>query len=79
MIKSYYDQVIAALLEDRDGECFITPDGKTLYALGPDRLIVEFTGLNFKEMSDEEVNDYINTELNKMLFAGITWPIIEPS
>jgi hypothetical protein len=63
MIKTYYDQVITALLEARPGHCHVSPDGLTLHALGPDGIIVEFTGPNFKELSEEEVNDYIVAQL----------------
>lgn len=52
-------------LQQRPDEVCITPDGKELYALTEGGMI-RFTGPNFNEMTDEEINDFIvNDELKE--------------
>lgn len=68
MLNTYYDQIIVALLKEREGECFILPDGSKLYALGGDgKTVFEFTGPNFLEMTDEQVNQYIVDTLKQFV------------
>lgn len=59
MPKCYYDQIIVELLRQVPGHVYITEDGKKLYALANDSDVLEFTGPDFSNMTDEDVTAYI--------------------
>ena len=61
------ERIIYRNLKRRPGEVYITPDGLKLYALAEPLGLICFTGRNFKEMSAEEVNKYIQEKLKQHL------------
>ena len=63
---SYYDQIIMELLREREGEVYISDDGKTLYALTTDGGLLRLTGPDFSIMTDSDVNEYIIETMSKL-------------
>ena len=57
-------KIYEQLLKRPDEVC-ITPDGQKLYALTEGGMLI-FTGPNFKEMSDDEVNDFLEKKLKEV-------------
>jgi hypothetical protein len=60
---------IAKILDERPaGEFFyITPDGKKLCLKMPDNKIMVMIGRDFGEMTPEEINEYFQIQIRKMM------------
>ena len=58
---------ILILLKRKPGYCVVNPDGSKLYALAPTDQVIEFSGRNFKEMTNDEVNQFMIDSINEVL------------
>jgi len=61
------ERIIYRNLKRRPGEVYIVPDGSKLYALAEPLGLICFTGRNFKEMTADEVNKYIQDKIKQQL------------
>lgn len=66
MPRCYYDEILVEMLKHVPGHVYITEDGKKLYALANDTDVLEFTGPDFSNMTDDDINKYIVDSLSKI-------------
>jgi hypothetical protein len=63
-IMNISEKIIYEGLKKHPGSAYITPDGKELYALADGGMFC-WTGMDFKSMSEDEVNLYIQESLKR--------------
>lgn len=58
------ETTIFAELKKHPGQAYVTTDGKELYALTEGGMLC-WTGPNFNEMTDDQINAYIVESMNR--------------
>lgn len=56
------ETIIFAALKEHPGQAYVTADGKELYAQTEGGMVC-WTGPNFNELTDDEINEYIVASL----------------